>query len=49
MRRSVLLIAIALVLASRATAVVHYDEGRLEIEGDLSLALKLRALFRAER
>lgn len=36
------------VLAGRENADLLYMAGRLEIEGDLSLAMKLRTLFRAD-
>ena len=35
------------ILAGRENADLLYMGGRLEIEGDLSLAMKLRSLFRA--
>jgi|GEM_PF-1970853 len=35
------------VLAGRENADLLYMAGRLEVEGDLSLAMKLRTLFRA--
>ena len=37
------------VLAGRENADLLYMDGRLEIDGDLSLAMKLRTLFRAPR
>jgi predicted lipid carrier protein YhbT len=37
------------ILAGRENADLLFTAGRIEVEGDLSLALKMRKLFRPQR